>query len=98
MIVRLGATENPAEAGGYIGIRATLTAADGAGIRDGLFSLAGCPNYGPSMPGHGQREIVLECSDWAFPVGTRDIAAGFQRFGRTGFRVQVDETHRWACG
>ena len=75
--VRVGATENPAETGAYVGIRATVAAADGARIRDGRFSLGGCPGESPTKEGNGELEIVLECSSWTYPVGTLSLYAIF---------------------
>ena len=94
VIVKVGVTENPAEAGGLIGIRATVTAADGAGIRDGVFSLGGCQEGSPRVEGRGQRELVLECYGWSYAAGSVHVQASFigsseLEYGGKSFTLQV---------
>lgn len=77
VIVRIAATENPADVGGLVGVRATVEAADGANLRDGYFTLGGCDDGTPQHPGRGPR-VTLECWTRKLPAGTHRFSASFQ--------------------
>lgn len=74
--IRIGVTENPAEAGGWVGIRATLEAEDGAAIIDGRFTLGGCVDGTPQVTGGGRR-VVLECWSPRLALGHHNLQAEF---------------------